>query len=105
MLIFSMILLLLLVFFIVIGRQFRRGKWLRLIAGNTTHDLPKKVEIQFAKKTGLVMYSAGAFCLFIAWWLLFSDNQLLLWLVFGAILILSGIILVINLRRWIKDGY
>lgn len=105
MVIVSIFLLGLMILFILMGIQFRRGKWLRLIAGNTFGDLAKEDAARIGRKTGIMMYFAAFICLFVAWWLLFSDNQLLLWIVMGFSLILSIVILVSSLKKWLKDGY
>lgn len=101
----SIVLLVLMILFIIMGVQFRRGKWLRLIAGNTFGDLAKEDAVKIGRKTGIVMYFAAFICLFVAWWLLFSDNQVLLWIVMGISLILGGVLLVSSLRQWIRDGH
>lgn len=105
MVIVSIFLLVLMILFILMGIQFRHGKWLRLIAGNTFGDLAKEDAARIGRKTGKMMYFAAFICLFVAWWLLFSDNQLLLWIVMGVSLIPSSIILVSSLKKWIRDGY
>jgi hypothetical protein len=101
----SIFLLVLMILFTLIGIQFRRGKWLRLIAGNTFGDIAKEDAARIGRKTGIMMYFAAFICLFVAWWLLFSDNQVLLWIVMGISLILSSIILVSSLKKWIRDSY
>lgn len=101
----SIFLLILMILFILMGIQFRRGNWLRLIAGNTFGDLAKEDAARIGKKTGIMMYFAAFICLFVAWWLMFSDNQVLLWIVMGVSLIPSSIIFVSSLKKWIRDGY
>lgn len=104
MIIFSILSLLVAFLFVLLGIQFRRGKWLRLIAGNNFNELPQEVAINSGKKTGFVMCFAGLFCIFIAWWLLFSENQVLLWIVLGIYLFFSLLLLVTSLKKWIKEG-
>jgi hypothetical protein len=102
--ILGIILIVLMLMFILMGVQFRRGKWLRLIAGNTFGDLAEETAIKIGRQTGIVMYLAAVMCLFFAWWLMFSNNQVLFWSGIGILLIGSGILLVSSLRRWMKHG-
>lgn len=50
------------VFFFVIGYHFRRGKWLRLIAGNTMASrefLESPFQIKLGRRLGIAMYIGG----------------------------------------------
>lgn len=100
----SVVLVLLAFLFVLLGAQFRRGKWLRLIAGNTFGDLPADEAVVVGRKTGIVMYVSAILCLFVWWWLFYSENQVLLWWVLAIFLILCGILLFTSLRNWVKTG-
>lgn len=101
----SIFLLVLVILFTLMIIQFRGGKWLGLIAGITFDDIAKEDAARIGGKTGIMIYFAAFVYLFVAWWLLFIDNQVLLWIVMCISLILSSIILVSSLKKWIMDGY
>ncbi|WP_314576151.1 hypothetical protein [Enterococcus gilvus] len=96
---------LLTILFIVLGAQFRRGKWLRLLSGNTFGDLPKEKAISAGRKTSRLMYFSAGFCLFLWWWITFSEKQLFFWCGIVIVLIVSGFTLIKVLREWIRTGY
>ncbi|WGI20112.1 hypothetical protein [Latilactobacillus sakei] len=90
---------------IVLGIQFQRRRWLRLIAGNSFGDLPLEKSISVSQQTSWFMYLLGLFSLFICWWLNFSRNRMLLWIGIGIILLSCGVILIKAIKEWIKTGY
>lgn len=49
----------------LMGYKFRKGKWLRLIAGNTFNDYPKKAS-DIAPSIGVLMYAVSIFILITA---------------------------------------
>ncbi|EGO7946533.1 hypothetical protein FEW58_000681 [Enterococcus faecalis] len=52
----SIFLLILMILFILIGIQFRRGNWLRSIADNTFGDIAKEDAAKIERKTGRVRH-------------------------------------------------
>lgn len=44
------------IFFLIIGRQFRRGKWLFLIAGNIFNDSSNEKAKKWGGLVGIIMY-------------------------------------------------
>lgn len=44
------------IFFLIIGRQFRRGKWLFLIAGNIFNDSSNEKAKKWGGLEGIIMY-------------------------------------------------
>lgn len=101
----SLLFFLLTCLFIILGVQFHRGRWLRLLAGNTFGDLPKEKTLLASKETSHLMYFSAVFCLFIWWWLTFSKNRLLFWCGVGLALIVYGITLIKSLKEWLRTGY
>ncbi|MHC5249631.1 hypothetical protein [Enterococcus sp. LJL90] len=53
-----------------IGYHFRRGQWLRLIAGNTFNDQPKAAQ-KVAPVLGIVVYLASGLMFLFAFWVLY----------------------------------
>lgn len=91
--------------FIILGVQFQRGRWLRLLSGNTFGDLSKEKAISVGRKTSRLMYFSAGFCLFMWWWITFSENQVLFWFGIGVALIAGGFTLIKALKEWIRTGY
>ncbi len=104
-LVITILFFLLTILFIVLGVQFRRGQWLRILSGNTFGDLSKEKAISVGRKTSRLMYFSAVFCLFMWWRITFSENQLLFWCVIGIALIVSGFTLIKALKEWIRTGY
>lgn len=96
--------LLLAVVFFLLGWQFRRGKWLRAVAGNTFGELPREQALKVGRSTGLVLYYAGGFCLFTAYYLQLGRFDGLFYTVFGITLVLALGLLVSRLKVWVKEG-
>ena len=91
--------------FIILGVKFQRGKWLRLLSGNAFGDLPKEKAISVGRKTSRLMYFAAVFCLFLCWWINFSESQLLFWFGIGVALLVSGFTWLKSLKEWVRTGY
>lgn len=53
-----------------ISYHFRRGQWLRLIAGNTFNDQPKAAQ-KVAHVLGIVVYLASGLMFLFAFWVLY----------------------------------
>lgn len=93
------------ILFLIVGVQFYRGKWLRLLSGNNYGELPVKEAIIIARKSSYLMFFAAIYIIFLWWWLYFSENIVLFWCVTGVALLVSVVIPVKSLHHWIKTGY
>lgn len=89
----------------LVAFKWRRGKWLRLLAGNTFGDIPVDEAKKSAGKCSVLLNTSGVFILLITLSLVFSweDNKLTLALV-GVFLAFSLYHLVLGLKDWVKNG-
>lgn len=55
---------------LIMGFQFRKGKWLNLIAGNTFNDYPHNTAIESGKIIGIIMYISSIILIFLAIYIL-----------------------------------
>lgn len=58
----EIVLVILAIFLFLMGYKFRKGQWLRLIAGNTFNDYPKEAR-NVAPFVGLLLYGISFFIL------------------------------------------
>ncbi|MGM0124598.1 hypothetical protein IGI37_001976 [Enterococcus sp. AZ194] len=88
---------------LLVGRQFQKGKWLRLLAGNTFNELPKEKLAKTAKSCSYCLYFTSLLCLLSALALVLN-NPLLLYLVciLGVIYGITGICYAF--KKWLKNG-
>lgn len=91
--------------FIIIGVQFRRGKWYALVAGNTFKDKPSNIQKEGANKASLFLFFIGIF--FIAFYILdlLSINSRTLLFLFVALTMIYSIYSIIKtIKNYIKFG-
>lgn len=88
----------------MIAFKWRRGKWIRLLAGNIFGDIPEEAK-KSAEKCSILISVAGVFILLITLSLVFDweDSKLTLALV-GVFLAFSLYHLVVSLKDWVKNG-
>lgn len=87
--------------FLIVGIQLLRGKWLRLVAGNTFGDLPTKQAKICGKFVGGSLIVFALFFLLIQWNIL--SGILLQGLCFVLTLIAFGMI-IHYLFHWVRTG-
>lgn len=102
---FTYIFLSLVIFgFLILAIQLFRGKWLRLIAGNTFGDLPKEAAIRAGRVVGWLLVG-----LIVLFGLIIADT---FFHIFGALIKLILLVITITsfylilkyLRHWVKTG-
>jgi len=57
------------ILFFIVGYQLRRGKWLKLLAGNWEQDIPLKKAQKIGKSTGIIMYICTIFFIVLSVWI------------------------------------
>lgn len=57
------------ILFFVVGYQFRRGKWLKLLAGNWEQDMPSDKAEKVGKATGIIMYICTIYFIALSIWI------------------------------------
>ncbi|KAF1298161.1 hypothetical protein BAU15_09965 [Enterococcus sp. JM4C] len=89
--------------FLIIARQFQRGRWLRLIAGNTFGEIPKDKLQKVSKQSSHWMYFASLFSILIALSLL-TENRKILYFCLILTIIIGAIGISYSLVTWLKNG-
>lgn len=57
------------ILFFVVGYQLRRGKWLKLLAGNWEQDIPLNRAQEIGRSTGIIMYICTIFFISLSVWI------------------------------------
>lgn len=89
----------------LVAFKWRRGKWLRLMAGNIFGDVPEEEAKKTAGKCSVLINTSGVFVLLLTLSIVFSweDSRLTLALL-GLFLAFSLYHLVVGLKEWVKNG-
>lgn len=93
------------VFLILIGRQFRRGKCLRMLAGNSFNDLPKEQVAKTGKLTALFLFLIALDSLLVAFYILSNKGKMVVVIMTGCILVASVLIFIRSMVQWLKIKY
>lgn len=90
---------------ISVGIQFRRGKWYRLIAGNTFNDKPIKIQKNAAKGASNIAFIVGALQIVFFIFIKMKLNTRLLIIVVVIPLVLYAFYMIFHfLKDFIKNG-
>lgn len=91
------------VLFLILAIQFKRGKWLRLLAGNTFNDFTNDQSKKLGQSTSYCMYLSSVFCFILSYSFIYENLKLLC---FVAILVffIGCIGIIYAFRSWLKNG-
>ena len=101
--IISIFFILLALLFLLMGIQFQRGKWLKLLAGNTFGGIPNDNAKIVGKSTSYCMYFASIFCFVLAFGI-FRDNSKVVYFTIILVFFVGVVSIIYALSNWLKNG-
>lgn len=85
----------------MVAFKWKKGKWLRLLAGNTFGDASLEKARNITKKCSVLINVTGIFILLITLSIVFSLDSKIILSLLGIFLIYAGYYLVVSLKEWV----